>query len=227
SGLRQKSFQSLITAGASATQTWCASPTTILRNTLNPAAIIGPVWGAPDVLWAIQPGTWYGWPDFSAGMPLNLHRFKPPFKVQPQFLLATHPNAPPKPAATFAVHSSADGFDFSHNRALGHVGQAFVAVFGGQAPTVGKVLHSVGAKVVRVNVDNGVVEEFAVSKGKINGPASKIGSGGLERPVAARFNPRGDALYIVDFGVMLQDKKGSHPQPGTGVLWRITTNPLP
>ncbi|HWH69301.1 MAG TPA: PQQ-dependent sugar dehydrogenase, partial [Candidatus Sulfotelmatobacter sp.] len=121
-----------------------------------------PVWGAPDVLWAIQPGTWYGWPDFSAGMPLNLHRFKPPFKVQPQFLLATHPNAPPKPAATFAVHSSADGFDFSHNRALGHVGQAFVAVFGGQAPTVGKVLHSVGAKVVRVNVDNGVVEEFAV-----------------------------------------------------------------
>ncbi|HYG36072.1 MAG TPA: glucose dehydrogenase [Clostridia bacterium] len=181
-----------------------------------------PVWGVPDVLWRIEPGTWYGWPDFAAGMPLTDSRFKPPFESQPKFLLASHPNPPPKPVAMFGVHSSANGFDFSRNPAFGHVGEAFVALFGDQAPVVGKTLHPVGNKVVRVNVENGVIQEFAVNKGRVHGPASKIGGGGLERPVAARFTPGGEALYVVDFGVMLQDKHGSYPQPGTGVLWRIS-----
>ncbi len=60
---------------------------------------------------------------------------------------------------------------------------------------------------MRVNVRNGVIEEFAVNKGKANGPASKIGGGGLERPVAARFSPDGKSLYVVDFGVLLQKGK--------------------
>ena len=51
---------------------------------------------------------------------------------------------------------------------------------------------------------------------------SRGGCGGIERPVAARFNPAGTVLYVVDFGVMLMDKQGPKPQPGTGVLWRVT-----
>ena len=103
-----------------------------------------PVWGTPDVLWEVKQGVWYGWPDFSAGMPLTNRWFKPPGKEQPRFLLAEHPYLPPKPAALFGVHSSANGFDFSRNPAFGHVGQAFVALFGDQAPVVGKVLQPVG-----------------------------------------------------------------------------------
>jgi hypothetical protein len=80
----------------------------------------------------------------------------------------------------------------------------------------------VGFKVVRVEVTTGVVEDFAVNKGNINGPASWLGSGGLERPLAARFDPSGRALYIVDFGVMTQSEAGAAPRQGTGVLWRIT-----
>ncbi len=176
-----------------------------------------PVWGAPDVFWAIEPGTWYGWPDYSAGMPLTDKRFK----TRREFLIARHPNPPPHPVATFAVHASADGFDFSRNASFGHEGEAFVALFGDEAPAVGKILNPVGCKVVRVNIETGMVEEFAVNKGHKNAPASKLRSAGLERPVAARFNPAGDALYVVDFGVMLHDKKGAHAQPGTGVIWRI------
>ena len=180
-----------------------------------------PIWGAADILWAVNKGVWYGWPDFSAGMPLNRKHFKPPGKKQPQFLLASHPNRPPDPTAIFPVHSSADGFDFSRSSQFGYVGEAFVALFGDEAPSVGKILHPVGAKVVRVDVGNGLIQEFAVNKGRQGGPASKIGGNGLERPVAARFNPAGNALYVVDFGVMLQSKKGARPQQGTGVLWRI------
>lgn len=180
-----------------------------------------PIWGAPDAMWKVQAGRWYGWPDFSGGEPVTMKKFKPPGKRQPEFLLASHPNEPPQPIVRFGVHASADGFDFSRSAKFGHEGHAFVALFGDQSPTTGKSLHPVGFKVVRVNVERGTVEDFAVNKGKRNGPASKIGGDGLERPIAVRFSPSGDALYVVDFGVMLEDKQGSKPQPGTGVIWRI------
>jgi glucose/arabinose dehydrogenase len=182
-----------------------------------------PIWGAADVLWAVNRGSWYGWPDFSAGMRVNQKHFKPPGGKEPRFLLASHPNRPP-PAAIFPVHSSADGFDFSRNDHFGFVGEAFVALFGDQAPTVGTVLHPVGCKIVRVDLLDGLVEDFAVNKGPENGPASRIGRHGFERPIAARFNPAGDALYVVDFGVLTASKSSTQPRQKTGVLWRITRN---
>jgi glucose/arabinose dehydrogenase len=181
-----------------------------------------PVWGAADLLWRVQKGVWHGWPDFSGGEPLTLEKFKAPRKPQPKFVLANHPNTPPQPVAKFGVHSSADGLDFSTSEAFGHVGEAFVAILGDESPSTGKLLRAVGFKVVRVNVTNGVIEDFAVNKGSHNGPASKIKSGGLERPVAVRFNPSHNELYIIDFGVILQDKMGAKPQQGTGVIWKVT-----
>ena len=76
-------------------------------------------------------------------------------------------------------------------------------------------------RVVRVD-ERGTVHDFAVNRGKTNGPASRLESGGLERPVSVRFDPAGEALYVVDFGVILHDEDGAHPQENTGVLWRIT-----
>jgi glucose/arabinose dehydrogenase len=181
-----------------------------------------PVWGAADHLWAVQSGAWYGWPDFSGDRGLSDSHVRPPGEHSPGFVLAEHPGKPPKPAAYFGVHSSSNGLDFSRSNAFGHVGEAFVAQFGDQAPTVGKVMAPVGFKVVRVDVGTGRIEDFMVNRGRQNGPASRIGGHGLERPLAARFDPSGDALYVVDFGVMLQSAKGSMPQKETGVLWRVT-----
>ena len=181
-----------------------------------------PIFGTGDVLWRVRRGAWHGWPDFSGDMPLAQDHFSVPGKRRPEFVMAQHPNRPPKPAAIFGVHSSADGFDFSRSHAFGHRGEAFVAIFGDQAPGTGKVINAVGFKVVRVNVENGAVEEFAVNRGRINAPASALKRGGLERPVAVRFDPSGRALYVVDFGVLLMDRNGSHPKQHTGVLWRIT-----
>ena len=76
--------------------------------------------------------------------------------------------------------------------------------------------------MVRVDVRTGHIEEFATNKGKESGPATKLGSAGLERPVAARFDPSGQALYVVDFGVLLEKGQKTEPQPRTGVLWKIT-----
>ncbi|UYZ59904.1 PQQ-dependent sugar dehydrogenase [Hymenobacter latericus] len=180
-----------------------------------------PGYGCGDVLWEIKPGAWYGFPDYSAGQPMNTSDYETP-KRDPKFLLAKHPQQPPKPAAILGVHSSSNGFDFSRAAAFGHVGEAFVAQFGDMAPEVGRVYGPVGYKVVRVNPATGAVEDFVVNKGRTNGPASEIGSAGLERPVAARFDPTGSALYVVDFGVMPMTEQGPSPRKQTGVVWKIT-----
>ncbi|HYC45855.1 MAG TPA: PQQ-dependent sugar dehydrogenase [Burkholderiales bacterium] len=180
-----------------------------------------PVWGTPDVLWRVTPGAWYGWPDYSEGKPINQEFYKVPMKGIPQLVLAKPPGKPPQPVASLGVHSSSNGIDFSRSASFGHVGQAFIAEFGDQAPETGKSLHPVGFRVIRVDVKSGRIEDFVVNRSDKSGPASKIGSAGIERPVGLRFDPSGNALYIVDFGIMLMDKMGPKPQQRTGVLWRV------
>ncbi len=181
-----------------------------------------PVWGAGDVLWEIEEGAWYGWPDFAEGKPIkDDEEFKPPSEKHVKPLIKNIPSNPPKPTAVFGVHASANGIDFSKNSQFGFEGEAFIAEFGDMAPDVGKVLKPVGFKVVRVNVETGVIRDFAVNKGKRNGPASWLKSGGLERPLSVKFDPSGEALYVVDFGILRMDN-GSKPEQKTGVIWKIT-----
>jgi glucose/arabinose dehydrogenase len=187
-----------------------------------------PVFGTGDLLWRVVPGTWYGWPDFFAGRPITEEGwFGPPGKPVPGPLLRAYPNDPPEPAALLGVHSSSNGADFSRNPEFGHAGEVFIAQFGDMAPGVGKVLEPVGYKVVRVDPETGVIHDFAANFGESNGPASYVNSGGLERPVNVKFGPGGDALYVVDFGVMTTGEGGVEPRPGTGVLWRITREEMP
>ena len=185
-----------------------------------------PVHGAADLIWAVKPGVWYGWPDYSAGMRLDDgDHFLPPGKPKPKPLLASAPNPPPEPVAALGVHTSSDGIDFSRSEAFGYAGQLFIAQFGDMAPGAGKTMSPVGFKVRRLDVNTGVSADFAVNRGSMNGPASRVGGAGLERPVAVRFDPSGRALYIVDFGVMTMGERGPEPREETGVLWKVTREP--
>ncbi|WP_029038210.1 PQQ-dependent sugar dehydrogenase [Salinimicrobium xinjiangense] len=180
-----------------------------------------PVWGTGDVLWKIEEGTWYGWPDHNAGHEIS--QLKVPDKGAPKLLLDEYPDSPPQPVAKLGVHSSSNGMDISRNAGFGFVGEVFIAQFGDMAPNVGKVMRPVGFKVVRVNPENGVVENFAINKGKGNGPATFLKTAGLERPVSVHFNEGGDALYVVDFGILIVSKEeGAKPREGTGVIWKIS-----
>lgn len=180
-----------------------------------------PVWGAGESLWKVRADAWYGWPDFSGDRPLDRSEFRPPHRNPAPALLDKDPGEVPRPVAVLPVHSSADGLDFSVSPDFGFEGQAFVAEFGDMAPTVGKVLEPVGFKVVRVDVNRGVTEDFAVNRESPNGPASLHGDGGLERPIAVRFSPAGNSLYIVDFGAVTVSGKGARPLRRSGVLWRV------
>jgi hypothetical protein len=181
-----------------------------------------PVWGTGDVLWEIRDNTWYGWPDFAEGKPVSGdEEFKAPGKDAVKPLLQQFPNTPPKPSAIFGVHASANGFDFSTSNSFGYNGEAFVAEFGDMAPKTGKVEFPTGFKVVRVDVNTGVVRDFAINKGRRNGPASWLKTAGLERPVSAKFDPTGKALYVVDFGQLKMTSKGPEVQMNTGIIWKI------
>ncbi|HYH56975.1 MAG TPA: PQQ-dependent sugar dehydrogenase, partial [Anseongella sp.] len=64
-----------------------------------------PIWGTADVLWEIENGAWYGWPDHSAGENMTSSpkkeskEYKPPTGEVPKPLLQHYPATPPRPKA--------------------------------------------------------------------------------------------------------------------------------
>jgi glucose/arabinose dehydrogenase len=176
----------------------------------------------PDDFYEIQQGTWYGWPDYASGI-----RLDDPYwgdkgqNREPVIAIPPNPN-PPKPLVMFGTHEAANGVDFSRSAEFGFEGDAFVACFGDLSPitTVSRAIYPAGFKVVRVDMNNGQVHDFAVNR--IAGPASKLPHEGFERPSHCAFSPDG-ALYVTDFGVIkiAPEIGGIRIQKGSGVVWRI------
>lgn len=180
-----------------------------------------PIANASDEFHLINSGLWYGWPDYSAGEPVTLPKFKPEGRNQPEFLLAEHPNQPPMPYAVFPPHSSIIGFDFNYNQGFGYYGDVFIAEYGSYGPvTMGEAAAYAGVnhRVSRINMQTGEIVTFISNKSGL--PANIEGEGGLGRPVDVKFGPD-HAMYILDYGI----SDSLVPRiiiPETGVLWRVT-----
>lgn len=179
-----------------------------------------PIANSPDEFQLITPGLWYGWPDYTGGLPVTLPEFKPEGEAQPQFLIANHPMVPPKPFAIFTPHSAIMGFDFNYYSNFGSYGDVYIAEYGSEAPetTGGKPLPNVGHRISRINMQTGQITNFAINKSGF--AASYTGDGGFERPIDVVFGPDG-AMYILDFAVT---PKGEPDEfyPKSGVIWKIT-----
>jgi len=179
-----------------------------------------PVANSPDEFYLIDTGAWYGWPDFTGGLPVTSNIFKPEGKPQPQFLLNYHPMLPPQPKAVFTPHAAIMGFDFSYSSKFGKIGDVYIAEFGSEAPrtTGGKPLPEVGHRVSRIDMNTGRIYTFAINKSGY--AASYTGGGGLERPIDVLFG-MDDEMYIVDFGIQAEDDHHGYV-PNTGVIWKVT-----
>ena len=181
-----------------------------------------PIENAPDCFYRVEPGAWYGWPDFACEIPVTDPRFKPDGGPQPQFVLASHPTEhPPAPIAKFDPHDAANGFAFAPGALWGKPSDAFVALFGDFTPATGTVPMPRGVKIVRVDTTSGAISEFITNA--IAGEASKHGLGGLEHPSDVAFGPDG-AMYIADWGVARISTDGLKLDPGSGVIWRVTAD---
>jgi len=195
-----------------------------------------PIAGDVDGLYEVREGTWYGWPDYCGGVPVSDERFRQPGGRRHEPLLANHDELlrgrphPPQPVAVLGQQAGAAGFDFCRDPRFGFAGQAFIAEFGpllepreqGSGPCAPG-----GHRVVRVDPVSGAASDFAINRSRL--PASLSGNtGGLERPIAARFGPDG-CLYIVDSGVVhySEEARGWVAVPATGIIWRIAHSGIP
>jgi glucose/arabinose dehydrogenase len=186
-----------------------------------------PIANAPDVIWQVKKGGWYGFPDYAGGVPVTDPRFKPEHGPAPEFLLQTQPRMVDQPLVRFPPHSGLTKIDFSRDSRFGFEGQMFVGEFGDLQPMTGKGHRPIGFEVVRVDPMTGETSWFLRAR------ADSLGAPGLEyvttrgpkRLVDVRFSREGDALYVADFGAMVVYPSAAptpHAFPGTGVIWRIS-----
>jgi glucose/arabinose dehydrogenase len=165
---------------------------------------------APDLLFDVRQGAWYGWPDFIGGVPITDVRFRPRRGDAPTFVLANHDELPPPEEAllTFPPHTAAVKFDLAPLSLPALAGQMFVALFGDERPMTASPGARVGRSVVRVDTDSWSLHPF------ITGP--------LLRPIDVRFHPSDGMLYIVDFGYFEMDADtGVRATARSGRVWRL------
>lgn len=179
-----------------------------------------PIYNSFDEFLLINHGDWYGFPDYSGGIPITNPRFTPDVGLRPEFLLANQPMVPPKPYALLEPHSTAGGFDFNYDPDFGPYGDAYLAQYGSDFPitTAGYPLPGVGRRIVKIDMDDGSVSSFAVNKSGLG--ASFTGGGGFERPNDVVFGPDG-AMYVLDYGIASSINPYFYI-PNTGVIWRIS-----
>ncbi len=194
-------------------------------NNLPPRGVMND----PDTFWRVEEGDWLGWPDYYAGRPATDPALQAPGTPPLEFLIANHDELlngranPVQPLLELGVAVSACKFDFCLHPEFGYANQAFVAEFGTMISTFAGAPADLpqGHRVVRADLERGAVSDFAVNRNGL--PASLGGnSGGLERPVEAKFGPDGN-LYIADLGVLewLGPQQGYEAVAGTGIVWRV------
>lgn len=184
-----------------------------------------PVANAKDDLLKIQKGGWYGFPDYSSGIPVTDKQFRSNRGPRLEFLLAEHPTLAPI-WMTRPEHAGVAKFDFSTHASFGFPGQLFLAEVGSGAPITGDDQQPSGHIVVRV--DTTTSQAYPFFQNNALGPKGMeyVSTRGPRRPVEVKFSPDGQTMYIVDIGVFHGALAGPGPfplpVPGTGVIWRVT-----
>jgi glucose/arabinose dehydrogenase len=186
-----------------------------------------PIANAPDVIWQVRQGGFYGFPDYVAGIPVTDERFKSERGPDPKMILK---NPPPveKPFMTIPPHAGVTKIDFApKNDRFGHAGEMFIGEVGSGTPINAPGNVPSGFQVTRINLSTKQAEVFFRARPQALGPKGYeyVATPGPKRPVDVRFSPDG-ALYVADFGGLATFPAGAgpvgHPFPGSGAIWRIT-----
>lgn len=163
---------------------------------------------SPDAIYEIKEGAWYGFPDYFCGISADDASLQDVEDPQPGFIMENHPERE-EPLHCIPTHSAAVDMKFCDSDAFGYKGEAFVAEYGAGAPvTTGGRPSGEGFKISRFNPETKEYIDFYRNENP------GFGGKGPERPAGLKFSPDGDALYVVDAGIL--------GAPSTGAIWKIT-----
>lgn len=173
-----------------------------------------PIGNAPDLLFEVRQGAWYGWPDFVGGMPVTDPRFRPTRGPHPQPLLANHSELPPpeRPLAELPVNAAAAKMDVIPEAASRWPGQVLVALFGDERPMTGPAGPRVGRGLARIDPADWSLAPLA--------------AGPWNRPIDVKVHPFEGAVYVLDFGEFEMGPGGVEARAGTGALWKVPLDTL-
>jgi glucose/arabinose dehydrogenase len=183
-----------------------------------------------DDLFTVRAGggaQFFGWPDFfhdpgtGAPVPATSSEFcvdEPATNPCPQFVFddAFRRSLTVQPAfAELEHHSSANKFDFATDPQFRFTGDVFVAETGSLPPGTGAE-DFVGYKVVRVNRNNGQVEDFIVHTKQESDLI--FDPSGFNKPIDVKFH--GATMLVVDFGVF--EPGAGLITPNSGKIWIVS-----
>ncbi|MBD0352550.1 MAG: PQQ-dependent sugar dehydrogenase, partial [Flavisolibacter sp.] len=95
-----------------------------------------PVAHAKDNIWQIKQNGWYGFPDYSSGIPVTDPQFRSKRGPRVKFLMKQHPPVE-QPWMTRPENAAVTKFDFSTNAAFGYKGHMFLTEVGSATPITG------------------------------------------------------------------------------------------
>jgi len=200
-----------------------------------------------DATYKITKNTWYGYPDFSAGLePLTDPKFEVADSSQAMVFLNGVPQgknlgfvinhqasgltAPNKNlvAGLHPFHSSPSMLDVAPSSWGNLAGRLFIAEWGDLTPPTDPKVSRVGYRVVQLNPATKEVTPFISNKRGLPGSEQNSSGMALERPFSVRFGPDG-AMYIVDYGQVkidpsriAQNREPYAYVPGTGIIWKVS-----
>jgi glucose/arabinose dehydrogenase len=174
-----------------------------------------PIGNAPDVLFEVRSGAWYGWPDFIAAEPVTHPRFTPTRGPAPQFVLDNHDElpTPEAPLLEFEPHVAAVKFDQFPEDSAAHAGDLLVALFGDETPMTTSSHEPRGRTLTCVDTTTWQLRPVGHELE-------------LARPIDVRFHPSGESVFLLDFGKFEMTPDGVAAEAGTGRLWQVPVTGL-
>ena len=170
-----------------------------------------PIGNAPDLLFDVKRGAWYGWPDFVGGRRVDDPAFCPTRGPQPVPILTNHDRLPPPelPLLRFEVNAAATKFAVLPQAAPLWPGQLLVAIFGDEKPMTAPPGPKVGRSLLRVDPDGWSAHPIAVPN--------------AARPIDVRASPDGRQIWVLDFGHFEMLGEGRvDARPGSGAIHTAT-----
>jgi glucose/arabinose dehydrogenase len=191
-----------------------------------------PIANAPDCVWKVRRGAWYGFPDFAAGEPVTARRFRPTRGSPPELLLEDPPPCE-RPFLTRPPHTTVCKLEVDRVAEQRGEQRLFMAEFGGGGPVTAAFGEQAGNQVCVVDLAARTCEPFFACRRQALGATGSEHTltQGPRHPIDVKMTPDGQALYVVDFGAMAFYPAGAgpvaHPYPGSGVLWRVVREDAP